>query len=161
MRTILVTLIFSLISISGFSQKTIPIFTTINQLFDERISEVSDAIPILKRNGLLTDVSYEITSSQYSSTAKILKSVTYNKNFGTIVVEVTYDYNEDTTNVYAVSFLISKNYLNSFNGYLKKNCYKFMGEQSEFPWSRLYFGKHACSITDYKDGGFHVMFVKR
>lgn len=104
----MVTLIFSLISISGFSQKPIPIFTAVNQLFNVSISEVSDAIPILKKNGLLTDTSYEITSSPYSSTAKILESVTYNENYGTIVVEVTYDYNKDLTNVYAVSFLISK-----------------------------------------------------
>ena len=147
-------------SLSAWCQNTIPVFSTTNELFSATVKSVKDAKSILQKHGLATDESYEITTSRYSYSAKILRSITYNENFGTIIVEVTYDKREYASKFYAVSFMIAKNYLNIFNGYLKKNNYKFLDEKPDFPWTRLYLGKYTCSVTDMPDDGLSIMFVR-
>ncbi len=149
-----------LFSLSAWCQKTIPVFTTTNELFSATVTSVSDAKSILKKHGLATDESCEVTTSQYSASAKILRSVTHNDNFGTVVVEVTYDKREYASKFYAVSFMITKNYSNIFKGYLGKNNYKFLGEQPDFPWTRFYSGKYSCGVTDMPDNGLSIMFVR-
>ena len=147
-------------SLSAWSQKTIPVFTTINELFTTKVTSVNDAKQILIKHKLATDESCVITNSEYSVSAKILRSKTNNEDYGTIWVEVTYDYNEYPSNFYAVSFIIEKNYINIFKNYLKKNNYKFLGEKPDFPWTQYYKGKYSCGVTDMPDNGLSVMFVR-
>lgn len=159
-RVMVMLMAVFLCSLSAWCQKAIPIFSTTNELFSATITSVSDVKPILKKHGFATDKSCEITNSQYSSSAKILKSVIYNENYGTIVVEVTYDKHEYASKIYAVSFMIIKDYSKVFKSYLKKNNYKFLGEQPDFPWTQYYKGKYSCGVTNLPDDGLSVMFVR-
>ena len=146
-------------SLSAWCQKTLPIFTTTNELFNVHVSSVSDAIPILKKHGFATNQSWSIENSPNSSSAQIIKSVIRDDDYGTIVVEVTYDRNESRSNLYAVSYTITGSYENIFNQYLKKNGYAYLGEERAFPWSKIYKGKHACSVTSITDGALAIMFI--
>ena len=147
-------------SFSAWCQKTIPVFTTINELFTTKVTSVNDAKQILIKHKLATDESCVITNSEYSASAKILRSKTYNEDYGTIWVEVTYDYNEYPSNFSGVLFMIEKNYINVFKSYLKKNNYKLLGEKPDFPWTQYYEGKYSCGITNMPDNGLSVMFAR-
>jgi len=149
-----------LCSLSAWCQRTIPIFTVTNELFSATVTSVNEAKSILKKHGLATDDSCEVTRSQYSASAKILKSVISDKNYGTIIIEVTYDYREYASKFYAVSFMIEKDYSIIFKSYLKKNNYKFLGEKPDFPWTQFYKGKYSCGVTNLPDNGLSIMFVR-
>lgn len=160
-RVILMLMAVIVCGLSAWCQQTIPIFMATNELFSATVTSVNNAKSILKKHGLATDDSCEVTASPYSASAKILRSVTHNEIFGAIVVEVTYDASKCASKVYAVSFMIGRNYSNIFNSYLKKNNYKFLGEQPDFPWTRFYSGKYSCGITDKPNNGLSIMFVRQ
>ena len=148
------------VSLSAWCQKTIPIFTTTNELFSAKLTSVNGAMSILKKHGLATDESCEVTTSLYSASAKILKSVTYNESYGAIIVEVTYDKQKYASKIFAVSFQIERDYLSVFNTYLNKNNYRFLGEKPDFPWTRAYSGKYSCAVTDMPNDGLSIMFLR-
>ena len=56
--------------------------------------------------------------------------------------------------------MIKKDYLNIFKSYLRKNNYKFLGEQPDFPWTQFYEGKYSCGLTTMPENGLSVMFVR-
>lgn len=151
----------SLCSLCAFCQKTIPVFTVTNELLTASVCSVWDAESILKRNGLATDESCEVTKSEYYYSAKVLKSVTYNEKYGAIVIEIIYDPQQTASKFFAVSFTITKNYLEIFKSYLKKNDYKFIGERPDFPWTQFYSGKFTCAVTPLPDNGLTIMFLHR
>jgi len=146
-----------LCSLSAWCQKTIPVFTVTNELFNVKVTDVRDAESILKKHGLATDESCEVTKSQYSAYAEILRSVTYNENYGSILVEVTYDKREYASKFFSISFMITKNYSKIFKSYLKKNNYKFLGEKPDYPWTQCYSGKYTCAVTNLPDGGLSII----
>lgn len=160
-RVILMLMAVIVCSISAWCQKTIPVFSVTSELFSATVTSVNDAESILKKHGLATDNSCDVTRSQYSASAKILKSVTHNENYGYIIVEVTYDKNKYASKFFAVSFQIEKNYSSIFKSYLNKNNYRFLDEQADFPWTRLYSGKYTCAVTDMSDNGLSIMFVRK